>query len=61
MTLEHLDNLVKIQKLKKETADQNEFNGMLNSAGMATVQIIAIWFFSVSNIPSAWRMQNGEY
>jgi len=27
-----LDNLVKIQKLKKEPADQNEFNGMLSSA-----------------------------
>lgn len=32
MTLEQLDNLVKIQKLKQEPADQNEFNGMLNSA-----------------------------
>ncbi len=32
MTLENLDNLVKIQKLKIETADQKEFDGMLNSA-----------------------------
>lgn len=32
MTLEHLDNLVKIKKLKIEPPDQNEFDGMLKSA-----------------------------
>ncbi len=32
MTLESLDNLVKIHKLKKEPADQNEFIGLLSSA-----------------------------
>ncbi len=32
MTLKTLDNLVKIKKLKKEPPDQNEFNGMVNSA-----------------------------
>ena len=32
MTLENLDNLVKIKKLKKEPPDQNEFDGMVNSA-----------------------------
>lgn len=32
MTLENLDNLVKISKLKKEPPDQKEFDGMLNSA-----------------------------
>lgn len=32
MTLEHLDNLVKIKKLKAEPPDQNEFDGMLKSA-----------------------------
>jgi hypothetical protein len=32
MTLEHLDNLVKIKQLKTEPPDQNEFDGMLNSA-----------------------------
>lgn len=32
MTLKKLDNLVKIKKLKKEPPDQNEFNGMVNSA-----------------------------
>lgn len=33
MTLENLDNLVRINKLKIEAPDQNEFDGMLNSAG----------------------------
>lgn len=32
MTLETLENLVKIGKLKKEPADQKEFDRMLNSA-----------------------------
>ena len=32
MTLEKLDNLVKINKLKVEPPDQNEFDGMLKSA-----------------------------
>ena len=32
MALEKLDNLVKIKKLKKESPDQNEFDGMVNSA-----------------------------
>ena len=32
MTLEHLDNLVKINKLKIEPPDQKEFDGMLASA-----------------------------
>ncbi len=32
MTLEKLDNLVKIKQLKAEPPDQNEFDGMLNSA-----------------------------
>jgi len=32
MTLEKLDNLVKINQLKYEPPDQNEFNGMLVSA-----------------------------
>lgn len=32
MTLEHLDNLVKIKQLKKEPPDQKEFDGMLASA-----------------------------
>jgi len=32
MTLEKLDNLVKINKLKVELPDQNEFDGMVNSA-----------------------------
>ena len=32
MTLKQLDNLVKIQKLKRESPDQNEFNGMVSSA-----------------------------
>lgn len=32
MTLEKLDNLVKINQLKKEPPDQNEFDGMVNSA-----------------------------
>jgi len=32
MTLEQLDNLVKINKLKVEPPDQNEFDGMVNSA-----------------------------
>jgi len=32
MTLQQLDNLVKIQKLKIEPPDQNEFDGMVRSA-----------------------------
>ena len=32
MTLEKLDNLVKINQLKVESPDQNEFDGMLTSA-----------------------------
>lgn len=32
MTLEKLDNLVKIKKLKVESPDQNEFDGMVASA-----------------------------
>ena len=32
MTLEKLDNLVKINQLKVESPDQNEFNVMLSSA-----------------------------
>ena len=32
MALEKLDNLVKINQLKKEPPDQNEFDGMVNSA-----------------------------
>ena len=32
MTLEKLDNLVKIKQLKIEPPDQNEFDGMVNSA-----------------------------
>lgn len=32
MTLEKLDNLVKINQLKVELPDQNEFDGMLTSA-----------------------------
>ena len=32
MTLEKLDNLVKINQLKLEPPDQNEFDGMVNSA-----------------------------
>jgi len=32
MALEKLDNLVKIKQLKKEPPDQNEFDGMVNSA-----------------------------
>jgi len=32
MTLENLDNLVKIRKLKAEPPDQNEFDAMVNSA-----------------------------
>lgn len=32
MTLEQLDNLVKIKKLKAEPPDQNEFDGMVKSA-----------------------------
>ncbi len=32
MTLENLDNLVKAGQLKAEPPDQNEFDGLLNSA-----------------------------
>jgi len=32
MTLEYLDNLVKIKQLKTEPPDQIEFDGMLTSA-----------------------------
>lgn len=32
MTLENLDNLVKIKQLKEEPPDQKEFDGMLGSA-----------------------------
>ncbi|MFK5913650.1 MAG: hypothetical protein QM484_04675 [Woeseiaceae bacterium] len=32
MTLENLDNLVKIKQLKVEPPDQSEFDGMVNSA-----------------------------
>jgi len=32
MSLEKLDNLVRINQLKAEPADQNEFDGMVNSA-----------------------------
>lgn len=32
MTLEHLDNLVRIKQLKAEPPDRSEFEGMLNSA-----------------------------
>ena len=32
MTLENLDNLVKIKQLKKEPPDQEEFDGMVSSA-----------------------------
>jgi len=32
MALEHLDNLVKIGRLKVEPPDQNQFDGMLKSA-----------------------------
>jgi len=32
MSLEKLDNLVRINQLKAEPADQNEFEGMVNSA-----------------------------
>ena len=32
MTLRNLENLVKIKQLKVEPPDQNEFNGMVNSA-----------------------------
>ncbi|VAX12381.1 hypothetical protein MNBD_GAMMA24-1247 [hydrothermal vent metagenome] len=31
MTLENLDNLVKVKQLKIELPDQNEFDGMMNS------------------------------
>ena len=32
MTLENLDNLVKVKQLKKEPSDQKEFDGMVSSA-----------------------------
>ncbi len=32
MTLENLDNLVKVKQLKVEPPDQNEFDGMVSSA-----------------------------
>jgi len=32
MTLENLDNLVTINRLKREAPDQNEFDGMVASA-----------------------------
>jgi hypothetical protein len=32
MTLEHLENLVRINKLKQEPPDQREFDGLLSSA-----------------------------
>jgi hypothetical protein len=32
MSLEKLDNLVKLGQLKKEPPDQNEFDGMIASA-----------------------------
>ena len=32
MTLDKLDNLVKIKKLKLEPPDQNEIDGMISSA-----------------------------
>lgn len=32
MTLENLDNLVKVKQLKIEPPDQSEFDGMVNSA-----------------------------
>ena len=32
MTLENLDNLVKVKQLKVELPDQNEFDGMVSSA-----------------------------
>lgn len=32
MTLENLDNLVKVKQLKTETPDQAEFDGLVNSA-----------------------------
>ncbi len=32
MTLENLDNLVKVKQLKVEPPDQNEFDSMVNSA-----------------------------
>jgi hypothetical protein len=32
MTLEKLDNLVKIKQLKAESPDQNEFDGLVSSA-----------------------------
>jgi len=35
MTLEKLDNLVKIKQLKTEPADQNEFDGMVSSVKTA--------------------------
>jgi len=41
MTLQQLDNLVKIQKLKIEPPDQNEFDGMVSSAkrGLQDAQV----------------------
>ena len=44
MTLETLENLVKIGKLKKEPPDQKEFERMLNSAkrGIKDSQIVGI-------------------
>ena len=32
MSIEHLDNLVKIKKLKREVPDQKQFDGMVESA-----------------------------
>ena len=44
MVLEKLDNLVKIKQLKKEPPDQNEFDGMVNSAKRAFLCISSTIF-----------------
>jgi len=41
MTLEALDNLVKIRRLNKEPPDQNQFDGMVKSAKTRLLDIEA--------------------
>jgi len=41
MTLEALDNLVKIRRLNKEPPDQNQFDGMVKSARTRLLDIEA--------------------
>lgn len=54
MTLENLDNLVKIKKLKAEPPDQREFDGMLNMAKSRLQDIYVEGLSEIGQFSSAY-------